>query len=425
MEALQSKDPASEKNPKTDKNKTPKSSDSDSESFDEEEEERGTRRLKNKSSKRKKKISFSGLSSTEISSSSSSSSSSDTSSSSSSSESSSDSEEERKKKKKRKQKNKKNKRNQHMKRMPVAEWKLKYDGKDGGKMLTEFLKEIKMRCRSEKVSDKEIFRSAIHLFTGRAKDWFIDGTECRDFRNWKELKKELKREFRPNDLDFQMEVQATNRKQARGEKFADYYYEMKKIFQNMNEQISDKKKFRLIWRNMRHDYKNALTGAKIGSLKRLKKLGKIVDENNCNLYQKPTEFVNRPRSAQINEVVSSGKAKSKHNLYSSGNQSKSFTNGKNNNSKPKVENQGKEGNEREQKGEEKQDCMEGTAKSTFNQLVAQYKRPPLGVCYNCRESGHHYAECPEPKDKFCRLCGFADVSTTNCPACPKNADSSA
>ncbi|XP_055623057.1 trichohyalin-like [Toxorhynchites rutilus septentrionalis] len=176
-----------------------------------------------------------------------------------------------------------------LKRIPVSEWRVKYDGKDQGRRVAEFLKEIELRRKSEKISERELFRGAIHLFTGRAKDWFMEGYENRDFRNWHELKRELKREFLPPDLNFQIEIQATNRRQARGEKFVDYFHDMIKLIQSMTRPMSERRKFEVIWRNMRFDYKNAMIGAGIRSLPKLKKYGRMVDENYWNIYQKPTE----------------------------------------------------------------------------------------------------------------------------------------
>lgn len=316
-----------------------------------------------------------------------------------------------------------------MKRIPVAEWKLKYDGKDEGRKVAEFLKEVKMRCRSEDVSDYELFRSAIHLFTGRAKEWYIDGIENGDFRNWSELKKELKREFLPPDIDFQLEIQATNRRQIRGEKFSDYFHEIQKLFQSMTKQLSEKRKFNIIWRNMRHDYKNALTGADIKSLSKLRKYGRRIDEN-FSFIQKQSEQTNRSRNNQVSEMTSDQNRNQK-SAGSSGNNTRTFTNNKYNQTKPKGsgeekgDQKGKAGNEKGKREEGKVEPMEGSAKSTMQALVNKYQRPPIGTCYNCRKHGHHYVECSEPRRKFCRLCGFSDVFTSNCPFCQKNAEGSA
>lgn len=356
--------------------------------------------------------------------------------SSSSSDTSSDSSNARRSKRKHRKKNKKvrkyreknrkeEKKHSSMKRIPVYEWRIKYDGKDQGRRLAEFLKEVKMRRKSEEISEKELFRAAIHLFSGRAKDWFMEGFENRDFRNWHELMRELKREFLPPDLDFQIEVQATSRRQARGEKFVDYLHGMQKLFQSMTRTISDRRKFEIIWRNMRFDYKNAMTGAGIKSLAELKKYGRIIDENNWNMFQKPPDVSNRPRISQVNEIFSNNSNKSTNGSANNTFNTKVYTK-----SKPKDEIRDnykgaeEKTGEREEKKERVQNTMEGSAKGTLQSLAAQYKRPPIGTCYNCSKMGHHYGECPEDRRKFCRLCGFSDVYTSHCPCCQKNEQNS-
>lgn len=176
--------------------------------------------------------------------------------------------------------------------------------------MAEFLKEVKMRRRAESISDRELFRGAIHLFSVRAKDWFIEGMENRDFRNWSELKSELKQEFLAPDLDFQLEIQATNRRQARGEKFVDYLHDMLKIFQSMTRPLPEKRRFELIWRNMRFNYKNAMIGTGIKSISKLKRYGRIVDENNWSIFQKTVESTNNEAcSSQLNEISTDNKPK--------------------------------------------------------------------------------------------------------------------
>lgn len=393
---------------------------------------RGKSRSKVKGRKhQKQKVSFSGTSdsvqSTDSESSSSSSSFSTSSTSSSSSDSSSDSRSARRKNKKHKKSKKKH---HHLKRIPVSEWRLKYDGKDQGRKLSEFLKEVKMRQKGEKITDKQLFQSALHLFSGRAKDWFMEGFENKDFRKWSELKKELKREFLPPDLDFQTEVQASNRRQARGEKFGDYFRDMQKLFQSMTKPMSDSRKFEIIWRNMRYDYKNALTAARIKSLSKLKKYGRILDENNCNLFQKPVDASSRPKQQYVNEIITSGNPKQKQGSNNSYNNSKVFSKtkpkagGKEEEDKFERSNQEK-GGKFKPRDKEEADAMEGTAAGTMQALVDRYKRPPLGTCYNCGRHGHHYSDCSNKRGNFCRICGFPDVHTTKCLFCQKNGQNSA
>ena len=263
---------------------------------------------------------------------------------------------------------------ENLKRVPVSEWRIKYDGKDQGRRLAEFLKEIKMRCNAENISDRELLRGAIHLFSGRAKDWFMDGYENRDFRTWSELKHELKREFLPSDLDFQLEVQATSRRQARGEKFADYFHEMQKLFQSMTRPISERRRFEIIWRNMRFDYKNAMTGAGVRSLAKLKKYGRQIDENNWNMFQKSFEAPTRPKTNQVNEIQVGKSQNEKPNKGGLANNSRNLPKNKRKDgysaqSSSKDIEKGTEGKN------DSPSSMEGSAKGTSQKLVEHYKRP--------------------------------------------------
>lgn len=386
--------------------------------------EKSRRTLPVKSSKKRhRKVSFSSITtstSTSSSSRTSSSSEASTDSISESSASTSESDERRKKKHKKVRKARKS-----LRRIPVSEWKLKYDGRDQGRRLAEFLKEVKMRCKSEDVSDRELFRSAIHLFAGRAKDWFMEAYENHDFHSWSGLKRELKREFLPPDLDFQIEIQATGRRQARGERFVDYMHDMQKLFQSMTKPISERRKFEIIWRNMRFDYKNALTGAGVKSLSKLKKYGRIVDENNWNMFQKPSESSNRPKTHQLNEISATNNSKFKP-TSSQGDNTRTFFKSK---PKSKTDNENRkqedQKRDKEEKTDKKEDAMEGSSKGTLKALAERYVRPPIGTCYNCRKHGHHYGDCSEKRQKFCRLCGFLDVITPECPFCQKNEQNSA
>lgn len=335
-------------------------------------------------------------------------------------------------------KSKKSRHRHGFKRLAVADWKIRYDGKDNGRKLVEFLKEVKMRSGAEKVDQKELFRSAIHLFSGRAKDWLIEGLENKEFHNWRGLKRALKREFLPPDIDYQLEVQAAARKQQRGEKFSDYYHDIQKMFQSMQTQLSSKRKLEIVWRNMRHDYKNALTSAKIRKLTVLKKYGMLIDENNCYLFQKNQENVGRPRSNQVSELTSNQKPFRKqfqnnsYNNHPSNNNfnktnSRTFENSKfksnsSNNNKPSTSEPNKV-----QKPAEKPtelEPMPGSAMGTLLALADKYQRPPFGTCFNCKKTGHHFGDCPEKRYKFCKQCGFSDVETLSCPVCIKNASES-
>ncbi|KXJ30243.1 hypothetical protein RP20_CCG006769 [Aedes albopictus] len=199
-----------------------------------------------------------------------------------------------------------------------------------------------------------------------------------------------------------------------------------KIFHSMTRSISERRKFNIIWRNLRFEYKNAMTGAGVRSLSKLKKYGRIIDENNWTMFHRPHENSARGRSAQLHEVTASESSKSKGNSQNPNAASRVFTRSKpKNDSTEKTKTLTETKNLGEKSGEKPVDPVEGSSKGTLIQMAEKYRRPPIGVCYNCRTSGHHYADCPKPKGKFCRICGFGDVMTPACPVCQKNEADSA
>lgn len=232
----------------------------------------------------------------------------------------------------------------------------------------------------------------------------------------------------PPDLDYQLEIQATNRIQGRWEKFSDYYHEIQKIFHSMTKPMSERRRLKIIWRNMRHDYKNAMISRKIQDLSTLRRIGRKVDENNWYLFRKPAESNPKPRNQQISELEVHPNSVTQD---SNSKGTKIFRNS--NRGNPTKIDSGVSKGQSKQSSQFKQmnkhespplEPMEGSSTGTLKVLVDKYQRPPIGVCYNCRQSGHHYVECTQKRMKFCRLCGFSEVFTSTCPFCQKNGQNS-
>ncbi|XP_055537618.1 uncharacterized protein LOC129725612 isoform X2 [Wyeomyia smithii] len=205
----------------------------------------------------------------------------------------------------------KNRLHRSSKGRPVSDWRLRYDGADNGQSLMKFIKEVEFYAKSEKMSNKELFRSAIHLFGGPAKTWFMTGVENDDFTSWDQLKKELKREFLSPDHDHFCETRAINRKQGPRERFQDYYMDMQTLFNSLTKPITERKKFDIVYRNMRADYKGHVISKDIDNLADLKHFGRRLDATYWYKFQTPANDSNyRGKAAQVNEVHTGTKPKS-------------------------------------------------------------------------------------------------------------------
>ncbi|XP_055551429.1 uncharacterized protein LOC129733877 [Wyeomyia smithii] len=306
------------------------------------------------------------------------------------------------------------------KRRPVSEWKLKYDGSDNGQSLMKFLKEVEFYARSENTSDRELFRSAIHLFSGSAKSWFMAGFENDDFGSWNELKEELKREFLSPDHDQSSESRAVARKQGPREKFQDFFMDIQKYFNSLTKPMTERKKFDIVFRNMRADYKGYAVSTNIDNLVDLKHLGRRLDATYWFKYQTPaSEGQPRVKPAQVNEVYTGTKHK---NALPNGNEQFKTRNFYNSHGRGGTDQGNKRARETQQENfkEREPDSQRG-----LDAILERYQVPRDGVCFNCRLPGHHARECNKPRHKYCQACGFHDVDSECCPYCEKNAHKTA
>lgn len=299
------------------------------------------------------------------------------------------------------------------KRRPVSDWKLKYDGADNGQTLMKFLKEVEFYAKSENMSPKQLFRSAIHLFNGAAKTWFMTGFENEDFTSWEELKEELKREFLSPDHDHTSEIRAIARKQGPRESFQDYFLELQKIFNSLTKPMTERRKFEIVFRNMRSDYKGHAVSSEIDNLADLKKFGRRLDATYWYKYNTTTTDSNtRNRTAQVNEVHTGTKPKSKPKPDEK-QKSRTFRNSTR-------DRRGSDEEEVVSRRQSKSPSRTNEPKGGLEVIIDKYQPPKNGDCFNCRLSGHHARDCDRPRHKYCQRCGFMNVDTATCPWCAKN-----
>lgn len=309
---------------------------------------------------------------------------------------------------------------------PVADWKLKYDGKDDGKLLNKFLAEVEFMAEAEHLSKKDLFSEAIHLFSGEVRNWYMEGKRNKEFRSWKELITELKLEYQPPDMDYYYEQQATLRRQRKSEKFSDYYYAIKEIFGYMSKPPPPGRKFDIVYRNLRSDYRNALVVVKeIKNLSTLKFWGRKLDAANWYLYR-GKENETGQKSAHVNEVSERPSQKASFPPSNKGWKPKDTVGKLNWN-----QNQGSSSQPNQKFGKPQTKNPSQSAPSPapeqsnssrgdLEKRVAEYRVPDGSTCFNCRGKYHHFGSCLKQKEIFCFVCGFHDFKSENCPYCAKN-----
>lgn len=333
--------------------------------------------------------------------------------------------------------------------LPVSKWNIaKYSGDDQGLRLNEFLELVQALSLAEHVSERELFESAVHLFTGSALKWYMTQRSTGRLMNWEHLVFELRRTYMHPDLDALIKMKIYQRRQQKQESFHEYYFEMEKLFRTMCVQIPEHEKVAILQQNMRVDYKRQMTFIPIQDLETLVAAGQKLDALNFSAYNKVfgaeksvqaienNEHANRnrqkafqPQSQQPNRPAGSFKGPP-------GNQNK-FNRNVPPNVQPKAQNTTPNSPHTSQKpastptasrSSDTKSPIPGPSGNTgphrppvtLEQVVNGHKPPSPNTCFNCGTPGHHVVMCRQPRRLFCDNCGLHGFPTGFCPYCLKN-----
>lgn len=134
-------------------------------------------------------------------------------------------------------------------RNPILNWQLVFTGVQGkGLSISDFLTQVHLMARADSVSERELFLSAIHLFAGSARNWYVAFEKYYD--NWQQLVNALKEQFLPHDSDLCLLREAESRKQRPDEAFVLYLSSMMNLFDHLQVQLPETRKLSIVMRNM-------------------------------------------------------------------------------------------------------------------------------------------------------------------------------
>lgn len=248
-------------------------------------------------------------------------------------------------------------------RNPISFWNLVFSGDGKGVNVNQFLRQVELTARADRVSNVDLLESAIHLFVGPARNWYIAFESM--FHSWEELTRALRQNFVSEDSDFILLKEIELRVQGKEEPFVLYLSGMLNLFHHLKEPLTEKKKLDMVMRNM-----NPFLADRVALLD-------VYDTQHLALLCKKIEDVRtRSRSFRQHPVDS----------YLM-NQTKRYV------------------------SEVQRDPSPIPIRSQ-----TEIK------CVNCRETGHSFIYCKRPKMRvFCYNCGELGQLSTKCDSChPKS-----
>ncbi|XP_055588879.1 uncharacterized protein LOC129741197 [Uranotaenia lowii] len=318
--------------------------------------------------------------------------------------------------------------------LPVSKWNIaKYSGDDQGLKLNEFLEVVYALSMAERVSDQELFESAVHLFSGSALKWYMTQRSMGRLVSWQHLVFELRRTYMHPDLDALIKMKVYQRRQRQQESFHEFYSEIEKLIRTMSVPIPEFEKIQILQQNMRMDYKKFMAFIPIVNLESLLSAGQKLDALNFSAYSKVFGSDKVVHVIEDEDLEQSRSTKTKKQTSSSDFVVPVQQHPRGNSAGPKVNVVPKNQKQFAQNlpGPSRQINSKPTAvgepsgsqsqpQLTLEMVVNNHKPPPSNRCYNCNREGHHAAICRQPPIIVCFKCGLRGFPTAMCPYCLKN-----
>lgn len=249
--------------------------------------------------------------------------------------------------------------------IPVYQWNLTFSG-ENSVSVNAFLERVREYSITRHISEHELFISAVELFSGKALVWYRANRE--HFHSWFELSQALRYEFQPMDYDYRLLDEIRQRTQGSDESISIYISVMENLFRRLTVPVSEDYKLSTIRRNILPFYQSQLGLVSLNSLQELVRYGKQLE-----LSKFRSEYYRPPPTSQ--QFLEPDLAYRQRSSVSS---------------------------------------------SAVHPLThSSVSATQLSVCWNCRQEGHRFMNCSQPKNRFCHRCGYPNVVISTCPSCSK------
>ena len=283
--------------------------------------------------------------------------------------------------------------------LQVSKWGLKFDGCRGGLHIDDFVFRIEHLQNMYNCSWNDVLRDFHLMVEGEARAWFwvFLSTNAkagnRDI-DWPILKRALAKRFKSSKSSYEVLQELLKRRQGATEPVDKYFLEMMTLLGRLEVPLPEVESVKLIKDNLNDSLKRIVYPIHIYNLEHLRDQCWEAERTFGRREDRP--FAHQPNrnipSRQISEVFYDEPVEEEVVVLDAVHYSQNTTN---NGRKP------------------------------FKTPAASGQQPPsvpLEGCWNCKQPGHFYRQCPATERCiFCYKCGLPKVVTPTCPNCnPKN-----
>lgn len=245
----------------------------------------------------------------------------------------------------------------------VERWGIKFDGTCKTMSAEDFVFRVETLQRDYNCSENEILTDFHHLLTGEALDWYWLERQHEQINRWGDLRNMILRRYRRFESDFEVQRKIMDRRQLPQESFEDYCNAILKLYNQQRQKISEDDLVEMMKCNLRPALAQLVFPIRMFGLSHFR----IECRKAETLLQSQRQAFNqRQYVPRVNE-------------------------------------------------------LDYTEPDEPNMEVHAISNNPKYVCWNCRQQGHGFMECPaQDRRLFCFKCGFDNTTSPKCPRCSGN-----
>ncbi|XP_030757810.1 uncharacterized protein LOC115883593 [Sitophilus oryzae] len=287
---------------------------------------------------------------------------------------------------------------------PVSDWPIKFNGNPQD--LFSFLETVTELSESRKVSEQDLFSSAVELFTGNAFIWYRSIKQ--HVTDWKSLVERLKKDFLPPDNDDNIWSQIKSYKQRKNESILIFIATLENLFSRLSKCPSEVNKIKIIRQNLLPEYITQLALVDVLSVSELSNLCRKL-ENAKHQNEKRSRSLN---VSQLNTTPDSSSSDSHRVQF--------CKKSKNVNAQNKNKNTTVRSASYSVASSSSDPDMVNTSSSMPRSVENSGKEATSRlVCWNCSGPNHTFHDCRQKRKVFCFKCGNLGVKSPACPKCSK------
>lgn len=264
----------------------------------------------------------------------------------------------------------------------IEKWNLSFSGDVRTTTLEDFMYKAKVLASMNGIARDKLLNHIHLLLRGDASNWFFTYYDAT--WNWDEFETQIRFRFGNPNQDQGNRQKIVERKQQKGETFIAFTTEIERLNKLLTKPLSSRRKFEIIWENMRPHYRSKLACFSVNSLEELIQMNYRIDANDPSLHPLGPKYAINNIDDEVDDSDNTA---------------------------------GRDINMVERSYNNASRAKERISRVEYDENRREKTRLPL--CWNCRQHGHFWRSCKERKTIFCYICGNPGTTSATCDSHPR------